>query len=252
MTGLPDVDSVNPPWGSYLAEEFLLQEWDFESTESPDQQRKRLVKAFIGAGPRRPGSNEKHDNLIKYVDMYNAVDGQHRLLNDADLYNFGTEWQQVFDFMPELLEPQEESDWTLKAQRHTEAVEKLKDFAIGGIDRAPAGLRQNFTRLQASEMEHYIAWALQSAVHETCVMTWIVLEDEEALETGMVAILFLDAVGRVVRKQRVDADEAESMGGFWMDGSWNEFGWWDDAELGEDYKDGGTCERLLLKTRGDS
>lgn len=198
------------------------------------------------------GSNEKHDNLIKYVDMYNAVDGQHRLLNDADLYNFGTEWQQVFDFVPELLEPQEESGWTLKAQRHTEAVEKLKDFAIGGIDRAPAGLRQAFSRLQASEMEYNIAWALQSAVHETCVMTWIVLEDEEALETGMVAILFLDAVGRVVRKQRVDADEAESMGGFWMDGSWNEFGWWDDAELGEDYKDGGTCEWLLLKNIGDA
>ncbi|KAL8782912.1 MAG: hypothetical protein Q9213_005024 [Squamulea squamosa] len=192
------------------------------------------------------GADQKHDELVEYVDMELAVDGENRLLNDPSLYDFGANWQQVFDILPELLEP-EEGDWSYHKDKQRQAREELEAFAEGGVARAPKMLQENLATFQGRELEDYMAKALQSAVHESCVISWIILEDEEALTTGKLAVMFLDALGRVVRSSRVGIGEASQISGFWQNGSWNEIAEWEDGELGEDYKDGGACEELLLQ-----
>ena len=71
--------------------------------------------------------------------MWNAV--YDRVLDDADLYNFGANWQQIFDVVPEMLSPENAEDWTLRQQMFTDAMDALKAYAEGGVERAPAGLR---------------------------------------------------------------------------------------------------------------
>lgn len=192
------------------------------------------------------GSDQRHNELVTGIDMHMAVGGDDRLLNDPDLYDFGSEWQRVFDFLPELVEPQEQSDWALRRKMFDEAVDDLKSFAARGIDGAPRQLRDNLWRNQGDALKQQIAEALQSSVHEACVVNWIVLEDEEALRSGDVMMLFLDAFGRAVRQKRVPPAQAEQFSGFWADGSWMESDLV-EAEIGEEYREGGACGNLLLQ-----
>lgn len=193
-----------------------------------------------------PGSDEKHEQLVANVELDHAVDGEHRLLNDANLYNFGADWRRIFDTIPELLDPSS-GDWEYYQQRQNEGLNDLKSFARGGVSHAPSRLLENLACFQGKELEEWVAKALQSSVHEACVVAWIVLEDEEALESKQVLLMFLDAYGRVVREKRVGVDEAEDMGGSWVRGSWHERDEWLEAELGEDYRGEGVCGELLLE-----
>ena len=175
-----------------------------------------------------------------------AVDGDDRLFNDPELYDFGANWQQVFDVFPELLEP-EEGYWDYLQEQQRESMEALRAFAQGGVSRAPSGLLENLSSLQGQELEDYIAMVLQSSVHAAYVTGWLVLEDEEALHTGKPLLMFLDTQGRVVRSIRVLAGDAAGIGGLWLDGSWRESTEWEDGDLGEEYKQGGAGEGLLLE-----
>lgn len=82
------------------------------------------------------------------------------------------------------------------------------------------------------------------------MVNYILVEDKVALESGEVRMLFLDARGRVVRETRVDGGAAESMGGFWMQSSWDDLDEWIEAEWGESYREGGAEEGLLLFRAG--
>ena len=61
----------------------------------------------------------------------------------------------------------------------------------------------------------------------------------------MVLLLFLDDCGRMVRRSRLDASEAEQVGGSWLEHCWEESDYWNEADLGEDYREGGVCADLL-------
>ena len=222
----------------------ILQPW--RTPAQRDTARRGTINAVWLRTCYSPGSDEKHEELVEFIDMELAVDGDDRLLNDPESYNFGPNWQQVFDIFPELLEP-EEGYWDyLQGQQH-ESMEALKAFAEGGVSRAPSGLLENLSSLQGQEQEDYVATVLQSSVHAAYVNAWVVLEDEEALNTGKPLLMFLDTQGRVVRSMRVSAGDAAGIGGLWLDGSWRETTEWEDGDLGEEYKKGGACEGLLLE-----
>ncbi|KAL8692319.1 MAG: hypothetical protein Q9218_002636 [Villophora microphyllina] len=188
-----------------------------------------------------PGSDQKHEELVDKVDMTNAIDGDHRVLNDPDLYNFGAHWHRLFDYMPELLGPRE-------SEAINEALEDLRAVAEGGVTRAPAMMLEDLSPLPAEHLEETVHTLLQSQVHKQCVVGWMVLEDEAAMESGEVAVMFLDAYGQVVRSQRSSPRDAEQMGGAWSSCMFDEMDEWELGELGEEYKLGGTYGRLLLES----
>jgi len=68
-------------------------------------------------------------------------------------------------------------------------------------------------------------------------VTWIVLKGEETRGTEKVALLFLDAYGKVVRSKMVRAGEAEQLIGAWSDGYWIEMDRWEEGEPREENKD---------------
>ncbi|KAL8707933.1 MAG: hypothetical protein Q9220_007115, partial [cf. Caloplaca sp. 1 TL-2023] len=304
LDGMSDTESelseADPLWGSLAGERYLLHYWNSQSSETPDQQRQKLVQEFIQARQERlvpqltpsatqittilepwrtsaqrdvvdttsmdpaiwlrtcysEGSDARHEELVDAVDMDNAVGGDHRLLNDPALYSYGSEWQQVFHVLPELLEPVGK-DWIYTTKKQQDAVQELKDYAQAGLASVDQKLLDNLTGVaqgtheigfRGEELEEEAAKALQSTAHRAHVVTWLILEDEEALESGNVAVMFLDAHGKVVRSKRVPPDEAEQMGGFWSDGCWDEIGEWQDGEVGVEYSRGGACGGLLLES----
>ncbi|KAJ5089174.1 hypothetical protein N7532_007858 [Penicillium argentinense] len=44
---MSDSDKTGPAWGRLLIEQYFILNWDFSSTENPDQQRSRLVTDFL-------------------------------------------------------------------------------------------------------------------------------------------------------------------------------------------------------------
>lgn len=63
----------------------------------------------------------------------------------------------------------------------------------------------------ATEGPPIVLKSMQAGIHQACVVTYAIIEDEEALETGLVALLFLDDCGRVVRRTRMCAGDAVHM-----------------------------------------
>ncbi|KAL8833431.1 MAG: hypothetical protein Q9170_004274 [Blastenia crenularia] len=262
-----DVSDMDPPWGSLAAERYILVSGAPPSAaESSSILRpwrtlaQREVADYNSMGPAiwlrtcySKGSDRKHEALVQGVEMEHAVDGDHRLLDDPDLYNYGADWQRVFDVIPELLEPNDQ-DWASYEKGQRAAMEELRAYAEGGVDRAERRLIANLTGasgapgFQGAELEFHVARALQSNVHRECVVTWVVVEDEEALETGDVGLMFVDGLGRVIRSKRVLPEDAQSIGGLWADGSWDEVDEWVEADFGPEYQAGGPCASLLLES----
>ncbi|KAI4256618.1 MAG: hypothetical protein LQ352_002008 [Teloschistes flavicans] len=269
MTGSPAAaDDVDPEWGNLASEQYLLEpnqertsivptasqiESILQPWRTEDQRDLAIALAYLPAIWLRtcyaPGTDPKHEALIEDVDMLNAIDSDDRVLNNPQLYNFGVEWHRVFDYLPELLKPYGGEEETRHvSERQEDALRDLQAVAEGGVSRAPTRLLENLAPFEGEELEYHVNVALQSEVHRQCVIMWVVLEDEAALGDGRVAVMFLDAFGRVVRSKRVPARQAEDMGGAWSDHMWYELGEWEEGELGKDYQAGGACGGLLLES----
>jgi len=74
-------------------------------------------------------------------------------------------------------------------------------------------------------------------------------KDEEKRRAEKVALLFLDALGRVVRSKMVEAGEARRLVCAWSDGRCIEMDQWEECELGKQYEDSGVRDGSLLKKR---
>lgn len=205
------------------------------------------------------GSDAKHDALLANVDLDNAVDSEDRLLNDPALYNFGDDWANILDYVPELVTVADEAEHAAqireaKAQFRA-AQEHFRTDGATNVAGQPTALIENARRLlPPQDVEPLVLGAMQSSIHKACVTNYVIVEDAVTLadesEDGQVAMRFLDARGRVVREVRVSAGDAEQMGGLWLECAWDEGGDWAAAELGPEYRRGGSCGDLLLWEAG--
>ena len=75
----------------------------------------------------------------------------------------------------------------------------------------------------------------------------MIVEDEEALQTGKVWLLWLDYQGLIVRHKRIDVSDAEQVMGAWARGSWYEMEEWEEASIGNDCQSGGSRDIANLE-----
>jgi hypothetical protein len=197
-----------------------------------------------------PETDSPHESLLEKVDLFNTLDDEDRLLDDEELYDFGDDWREILHVMPELVVCNDASLWQSNQRRLVKAEDELvkaKAYLAGEeVQGAPVQLIENTRRvLPVADLEGSVLGVLRSIVHRACVVNYVIVEDKEALETQQLLLVFLDARGRVVRWSRVGPEDVEQMGGFWLDGSWDEVNEWTNAEIGEDYQVGGVCGHLL-------
>ena len=201
----------------------------------------------------REGTDAQHEALVEHIDMEMAVDRDERLLNDAILYDFGNHWEKVLEYVPELITNQDASAsyWSDELRKAVDTFRKAQEFLSGASATAEFEgppkrmLEDALGHLPAAEVQGYVLKILQSDIQRACVVNYMIVEDEEALETGLVLLLFLDECGRVVRQFRLSASEAEQIGGGWLELCWDESYYWVEADLGEDYREDGVCGHLL-------
>ncbi|KAB8199237.1 hypothetical protein BDV34DRAFT_231414 [Aspergillus parasiticus] len=117
-------------------------------------------------------------------------------LNNAELYNFGSDWQRVYEILPEIAGPS------------TGGLVSLETLSLirSGFKRWLSEAKQIEPELWRKDPHRFIerkASRLLSAV----TTSYILLADQEAFETdGRLRLIYLDNKRNIVRETRVDAD----------------------------------------------
>ena len=60
--------------------------------------------------------------------MQNAVDDNHRLLEDKSLYDFGSDWERIFYYIPELVSNYEDNAEVKDDRRPKITQKEIEDF----------------------------------------------------------------------------------------------------------------------------
>ncbi|KAL2006803.1 hypothetical protein VTN00DRAFT_9471 [Thermoascus crustaceus] len=238
----------DPPWGQVALDLHLLEQWDYNSSETPAEQCKRPARAYVQLGwPGRKKYHEQierkefaqpsdaaiesvlkpfrklhqrriahypgyHEGRTDFIDWDMAIDDEDHLLDDAELYNFGVDRQDVFLVLPELLDTQ---------RGHGNTHRSYRDYWIGRKTH-----RDGF------------AWSTMGYTKDY-VVNFVVVEDEEALQNGNVLLNFVHSRGQVVRQKLTTFDEAQMIGGMALGAAWDDIDAWKSGTVGERYREGG-------------
>ncbi|MCJ1366220.1 hypothetical protein MMC16_005346 [Acarospora aff. strigata] len=117
-------------------------------------------------------------------------DGEERPLDDATLYEFEDHWEQVLDYISELITNRDgdvsgRSDRLRKAE---DAFRKARGMLSGSATAGVEGptmrlIDEARRRLPSAELQAHVLKIVQSDIHKACVVNYVVVEDEEALES---------------------------------------------------------------------
>jgi hypothetical protein len=275
--------------------------WNYSSTETPDQQRTRLVAEFLDLNlipiewvedweslpdpPRAPTSEEidtilrpyrvdalrwragnmfydhispvllrtyysteegeraEHDKLMNTwvdVDPFEA-ESWWAVLNNADHFNFGSDWRRIYEVLPEVagpLSPETEDEW-IPRSRDPEYFDSIRhDFKpqlAEAKERNPKEWREG---------RDAIIESLAMRLHKLSTRTYLILADQEAFQSGSLRLLYLDGFRNVVREGRLDPEIDDLFGVIskWMDSELLE-----NSVVGDKYRVSGELGKELYQ-----
>ncbi|MCJ1432898.1 hypothetical protein MMC27_002256 [Xylographa pallens] len=269
------MENLTPP---HWAELFLLDRWDYSSDLPLGEQRAsifaeftyedqiRAQSAFRSLSPAdqallasvRSHSERRVSTPVWLRTCYrdhdgNSTDAAHKALrmstegfyepdaqghthvfDDAMLYDYGSQdWQRIFTRIPELL-----SAKGCTADYYEQGKAAAVQVAIEADDEEDVELEeQGYTK-----SEDGLHWSeMFQGVHYASVVGEIWIADEEAINSGRLLMVWFDDCGRVIRWVRMPAEEIDGILGRIFEGSDNEHGAWELAEVGPDYDWDGIC-----------
>jgi hypothetical protein len=161
------------------------------------------------------GSEAKYRRILDDpdLDLAMAFGDDKFLLDDARLYDFGEEWRKVLDVLPEMVVKPELRE-LIQSER-----EKSREMVAGASEE---------------ERELVLEWR-RLCIQELHVSTYIIVVDEEALETGLLLFAFLDAHGEVVRQVRLEPGVTQEVSGGWFGrGGWQSY--FEEGIVGRKYE----------------
>ncbi|GLI78223.1 hypothetical protein PoHVEF18_006531 [Penicillium ochrochloron] len=109
------------------------------------------------------------------------------VLDDADIFNFGSDWRRIYDILPEVSYPIEFGCITKDDHRDL-AARKQSDPQAWRDDR--------------DSVIESVGMTMQSSA----TTTYIFIADEETFESGRPRVIYLDGLRRIVREGRMDPE----------------------------------------------
>ncbi|KAJ5086406.1 hypothetical protein NUU61_007713 [Penicillium alfredii] len=169
---------------------------------------------------------EKHAALFKeFVTECEVVGPDGLVLDDHEL--FATDLAGMLELLPERVTSSAGAyhvTWREENLREIEEEEEEEEEEEREMedDTQTAGDKKRREMLGPKKSEQKLVRNRYSIYHAACIVTHVFVEDEEALETGLVLHIYLDDCGNVVRQERVDATSVSNFDGLWFDGAWKE------------------------------
>ncbi|KAI2737763.1 hypothetical protein DTO013E5_5809 [Penicillium roqueforti] len=123
-------------------------------------------------------------------------------LNDPYLFNFGSDWQQVYEIMPEFAGPvdrrRQSADPTNLEGSSATSERSLHTKKPGGF--------HEWTEHQVKKTEESA-----NPLQNVTIAAYIVIADQESFQTGLLQLFCLDDNRKIVWEARVDRKPAEIM-----------------------------------------
>ncbi|KAL4759195.1 uncharacterized protein BDW70DRAFT_169594 [Aspergillus foveolatus] len=163
-------------------------------------------------------------------------------LNDAALFDFGSDWQRVYDIVPEVAGPVSGAGY--RRYPASETVEMSRTQFKTSLGKAKQNEpdrwredRHRFVELEAADLLRTVAAA------------YILVADQEAFETGgQLRLFYLDGKRNIIRETRVEAD-AQTITDVIMD--WDQLNLppdlWEEGTIGDRYRVTGDLGRELYQ-----
>jgi hypothetical protein len=160
-------------------------------------------------------------------------------LNDATLFNFGSDWQRVYEIMPEVAGPVSGAGY--KRYPSSEIV----DMSRAEFKACLAKAKQNEPD-RWREDPHGLIEVEGADLLRTVAAAYILVADQTAFETGHVRLIYVDGKRDVIRETRVDAQTITDV---IMD--WDQLNLppelWEEGTIGERYRVTGDLGRELYQ-----
>jgi hypothetical protein len=228
MPTMEEIDVVLRPWRS---QELRQKAWQI--LESGNN-----APIFI----RTHYTPEDDEKIKEWVTASEEFENQawRASLNDANLFNFGFDWQRVYEIMLEVAGPVSGAGY--KRYLSPEIVEVSRTQLKTSLSKAkrnePDRWREDphrFIELEAADLLRTVAAA------------YIFVADQKAFESGgQVRLLYVDGKRNVIRETRVEAD-AQTITDVIMD--WDQLhlppDLWEEGTIGDRYRVTGDLGRDL-------
>lgn len=177
---------------------------------------------------------------------------EENILSDEDLYNYGDDWQRIFDVMPERLfcitSNRSSDNVLLEFKARNERLRSLReDYEAGRFDEfqmEEASQRQFAWRDSPRKDGEIAASVLRvktEAIHSCAIESYLFVADDTALQTGEVLVIFFDDRGHNVRQARILPEACDGTAGAWADSRIEDHEEFSEGEVGLDYREGGIC-----------
>ncbi|KAJ5985571.1 hypothetical protein N7522_012767 [Penicillium canescens] len=195
--------------------------------------------ANIGIRQRRTDFSRSYYNPEDDEKMEERVDASEEFrnqawwacLNDATLFNFGFDWQRVYDVMPEVAGPVSEAGYTRYPS--PEIVEMSRTQFRTSLRKT----KQSEPHRWREDPDRFIEFEAADLLR-TVAAAYILVADQKAFETGgQVRLVYVDGKRNVIQKTRVEAD-AQTITDVIMD--WDQLNLppdlWEEGTIGDRYR----------------
>lgn len=189
------------------------------------------------------GERAKHDELMnRWVDSDPfEAESWWAVLDNADHFNFGSDWRRVYEILPESAGPislEVDGKWIPRFRGPDYYDDVRYDFkreVTEAKEQNPEAWREG---------RDAIIERLAMRLHKLATRTYLILADEEAFRSGSLRLLYLDGFRNIVREGRMDPDIDDFFGviSIWMDSELLE-----SSVVGEKYRVGGELGRELYQ-----
>ncbi|KAF1821428.1 uncharacterized protein K489DRAFT_247871 [Dissoconium aciculare CBS 342.82] len=200
------------------------------------------------------GSDAGHKALLDELNWEIALHQEENILDDAALYSYGDDWTAIFEVLPEfffemlgeyvmrrdnIMSSPTDLDRALKSHLGHELL--VRECYQRCAVRQPPTAREQDAGLSGGYPGGNEFQDAVIELHYDAAATYMFVADKEAIETGEVAVLFIDDCGRVIRHNRIPPQDCESLSGSWMECSLHEIYEFVDGKPGPAYSRGGVC-----------
>ncbi|KAJ6012409.1 hypothetical protein N7522_002764 [Penicillium canescens] len=189
MPTLKEIDTILRPWRS-----------DNDIRRKAYYISKDNVLVFLRTH-YNPDDDQKLEEWVHKTDLFED-NAWWACLNDPCLFNFGSDWQQVYEIMPEVAGP-------VDRRRRSDDPSKLKHFRASSTRSLHTRNREGLHGWRESRVK--MTEELAKPPPNGTFAAYIVIADQEAFQTGRLQLFCLDDGRKIAWEARVDRKPAEIM-----------------------------------------
>ncbi|KAL4876957.1 hypothetical protein BJY04DRAFT_222633 [Aspergillus karnatakaensis] len=206
-----EIETILRPWRSQELRKRAWQIWCDRSRGHPV-----VLRTYYNHGEK---GDKMFTDYIQVSDQIDAVADVYAL-NDAEVFDFGSDWWRVFDVLPEAAGCQQDRPYYDYSDAKNPGVIKYPDFLPRSpdqemLDEDLADVEEEIEKMKAE----YPHWredpdvllepgdTVVRSILRTVSISWIILVDEETFRTDQIVIKYLDMHQNVTVEDRMDLDQ---------------------------------------------